>query len=95
MPAPRSSASSMRTKSCLRFSLHLFRSRFAQIFSKSQNCFKTSKHIISLSSRMAAGLGVVVGVGACCVDLLAVVDRFPKPDDKTRTRSLQVHINEK
>jgi sugar/nucleoside kinase (ribokinase family) len=37
------------------------------------------------------GSPVVVAVGSCCVDLMGVVDRFPKPDDKTRTRHFQVH----
>lgn len=33
----------------------------------------------------------VVGMGSCGLDYLAQVAAFPRPDDKLRTESLEVH----
>jgi len=35
---------------------------------------------------------VVVGVGACCIDLIGAVERFPLPDAKIRTTNFQVSL---
>ena len=43
------------------------------------------------SPKLKAGLQKkIVGMGLCCLDYLAELESYPKPDTKLRTESLQV-----
>jgi hypothetical protein len=48
--------------------------------------------LLNIEATMSAFSGDVLTIGATCVDVIAEVSSFPKPDSKIRTLSLHTEV---
>ncbi|KAF9612170.1 hypothetical protein IFM89_038358 [Coptis chinensis] len=83
----------LHSSSCLRFTLFPFTTSLTTTTTRTNMSSSSSIRASSETSPHSFPVPenrIVLGCGATCIDYLATVDSYPKPDDKIRSTSLKI-----